>query len=321
MGSGFSVRISETARRSVVFFGAPSPNAAIEYGGTGFMVLFREGNGTSSCYLVTAAHVARRIDPGSDVMLRVNRRDGGSAPFTLHDVVWSIHSDKNVDIAATPGYIDPAIWDLAYLNLNDAVKRDAYEFRVQHGDPISIVGLFRLHSGSNKNTPIVHSGNIALMPDPEEKIPVQDRATGGRLEMEAYLVEAQTLDGLSGAPVFQREIVQLSHFPEHNGGKPIVATGAQLLGVYSGAWEGEPDKTLAENRGLKPNRRVPVGMGIVVPIERLVELIMTDEKLIEHRKIRRERDATEKRAAEAVTDTAFKRDAGDLPSSDANPEH
>jgi hypothetical protein len=62
-------------------------------------------------------------------------------------------------------------------------------------------------------------------------------------------------------------------------------------------------------------------MGIVVPIERLVELIMTDEKLIEHRKIRRERDATEKRAAEAVTDTAFKRDAGDLPSSDANPEH
>jgi hypothetical protein len=168
--NGFTVRISDTARRSVLFFGAPSPTAAIEYGGTGFLAMYHEEDGFATCYLVTAAHVARKIEPGDDVVLRVNRKRGGSDAFTLSDVVWSMHPNKNVDVAATPGYVDPAVWDVNYLNLNDAVKRHQYEFRVQCGDPISIAGLFHPHSGSSKNTPIIHSGNIALMPDPDEKI-------------------------------------------------------------------------------------------------------------------------------------------------------
>src|SRR5436309_3012514 len=96
-------------------------------------------------------------------------------------------------------------------------------------------------------------------------------------KVEAYLVEAQTFEGLSGAPVFQREMVAVRVHPEqHNGGYPMVATGAQLLGVYAGAWDGEPSATLASDRNWAPDKRIPAGMGIVVPAERILEVVMKD---------------------------------------------
>jgi hypothetical protein len=315
-GDGFTVRISENARRSVLFFGAPSPekDGQIEYGGTGFLVILDE-QGVSTCYLITARHVAVRVGLDSEVVLRVNKKGGGSIPFTLENVHWSLHPDKNVDVAAMPCYLDPKEYDVAYLALADMVRRNDPEkqFRVQCGDPISIAGLFRLHSGSDRNTPIIHSGNIALLPDPTERIPMRDRVTGEIMQMEAYLVEAQTLEGLSGAPVFQREMVALRIFPEHNGGPVMAATGAQLLGVYSGAWDGEPGPATAADRNLKPDRRVPVGMGIVVPCDQILDLIMNDEKLKAHQREARDRHIS---SIAAVTDSAFS-----PPEADADPTH
>jgi hypothetical protein len=87
-----------------------------------------------------------------------------------------------------------------------------------------------------------------------EKIPIKDRIAGQPQQVEAYLVETQTFEGLSGAPVFQREMVAMRDFPERNGGQLIVETGAQLLGVYAGAWEGEPSATLASGDSPLPWR-------------------------------------------------------------------
>jgi hypothetical protein len=255
---GFTVRIAENARRTVVFFGAPSPKTGeIEFGGTGFLVTFKEG-GFGFGYLVTARHVARRIDPDAGVVVRVNDKAGGSIPLTIDEIFWAYHPDPNVDVAVTTCNINPQDFDVAYYNIFELVRPDSSPFRVQCGDSICIVGLFHLHSGSRRNTPIVHSGNIALLPDSRELIPVRDRVTGALLEMEAYLVEAQTLEGLSGAPVFQREIVSLGIFPEHNGGPVVAETGIQLLGVYSGAWDGEPSAAIASDRKLGPDKRIPV---------------------------------------------------------------
>lgn len=305
------MRISEVARKFVVFFGAPSPKTGdVEYGGTGFLVLYRE-EGVTVPYLVTARHVAERVQPDSGIIIRVNTKDGGSVPFHVDDVVWAYHPDKNVDVAATRAYLDPKDWDVGYYELLDCVKRVDAPFRVQCGDPISIVGLFRLHSGSTRNSPIAHSGNIALLPDPHELIPVKDRNSGELLHMEAYLVEAQTLEGLSGAPVFQRELIALRQFGEHNGGPVIAMTGAQLLGVYSSAWDGEPSAAIVEDRKFSPNKRIPVGMGIVVPSERILELVKDHPDLKKHRAEIREKTAAENAA---VTDS-------DLPATDANPNH
>jgi hypothetical protein len=283
-GKVILVRTSENARWMTVFFGGLDPmTREIKLGGTGFLVVHVEDSYDFG-YLVTARHVAKKVRPHGDVVIRVNKKGEDAVNFTVKDIYWAYHTDETVDVAVTPAFINPNEFDVAYYNLADLVRPSDSPYRVQCGDPICIVGLFHWHSGSGRNTPIVHSGNVALLPDPKEMIPIRDRIGGQPQKVEAYLVESQTFEGLSGAPVFQREMVTMGDlFEEHNGGYPIVATGAQLLGVYAGAWEGEPSATLASDRNWGPDKRIPAGMGIVVPGERILEIIMNDPELKKYR--------------------------------------
>src|SRR5262249_45342799 len=212
-----------------VFFGGPDPKTGeIKLGGTGFLVVHIE-DGYGFGYLVTARHVAKKVGPHGNVVIRVNKKGEDAVNLIVKDIYWAYHTDETVDVAVTPtpGFLNPNEFDVAYYDLADLVRPSADPCRVQCGDPICIVGLFHWHSGSGRNTPIVHSGNIALLPDPREKIPIKDRIAGQLQKVEAYLVEAQTFEGLSGAPVFQREMVavrELFYPEEHNGGYPMVAT-------------------------------------------------------------------------------------------------
>jgi len=139
--------------------------------------------------------------------------------------------------------------------------------------------------------------------------------TGKRIETECYLVEAQTLEGLSGSPVFVREVVEL---PTAAG----VAAGAgvfgelRILGLYVGAWDGKPGSILAADRNLSGNQRVPLGMGVVVPVDKILELIVNDASL----KARRAkwREARERHRSTAKMDSAF---SADPPANDENPNH
>lgn len=315
---GFTVRVSDNARKMTVFFGAPDPDmdGATIWGGTGFLVHHREEEepDIGFPYLVTARHVAERVSPDAGIVVRVNNKDGKtSVPMLLDEVNWFYHPDPAVDVAVTPAYLHPKDWDVAYYTLADRVRPDSSEFRVCCGDDIAIVGLFHWHSGKQRNVPIVHCGTIALMPDADEKVLIKNRTTGLTDGVEVYLVEAQTFEGLSGAPVFQREpvVIRGLGLPEHNGGAPMVLTGMQMLGVYTGAWDGPPSEALAADRKWKPGRRVPAGMGLVVPIERVMEVILNDPGLKKRRA-----DAIEKKrsASAAVTDSG-------LPATDANPNH
>jgi hypothetical protein len=66
------------------------------------------------------------------------------------------------------------------------------------GDAVFITGLFSHHPGKARNLRVIRVGNIAAMPD--EPVKTQ------RGEMEAYLIEARSLGGLSGSPVFVRPV-------------------------------------------------------------------------------------------------------------------
>ncbi len=312
---GFTVRISEDARRTVVFFGTPSADeqGVIEYGGTGFLVSYPE-EGIRFGYLITARHVAERVQPENGVIVRINDMQGGSQPIEIDSIYWAYHPDKTVDVAASPCLIDDKQFDVRYYDLEDHVKRDAHEFRVRCGDPINVVGLFRFHPGSQRNVPIVHSGNIAILPDPKEKISIKDRTTNKRRDVEGYLIEAQTFEGLSGAPVFQREMLELPNYPKKNGSGPAVFSGVQLLGVYQGAWDGEASELVAKDRKWKGDRRVPIGMGIVVPGERVWELIVNHREL---KKRRSEILEQRKLRGAAVTDSVLP----DAQPTDENPKH
>ena len=203
------MRTSENAFRMTVFFGRPEPpDGQIAYGGTAFAVVHKE-DGYGFGYLVTARHVAEQVVPNGEIVVRVNTPDKKSQDIPIDEIKWSYHPDPTVDVAVTGPKLSRPDFDIAYYNLADLVVPSSSEFRVQCGDPICIVGLFHWHVGATRNKPIVHSGTIAMLPDETEKIPLKNRTTGKRQDVVAYLVEAQTFDGLSGAPVFHREMVTL----------------------------------------------------------------------------------------------------------------
>jgi hypothetical protein len=187
----------------VIFFGRPEPpDGHIAFGGTGFAAVYK-GDGVGFGYLVTARHVAEQVVPNGDIVARVNTPDGKSIDIEIDEIEWAFHPDPTVDVAVTGLNLGGPDFDLAYYNLADMVIPTSSAFRVQCGDPICIVGLFHWHTGAAKNKPIVHSGTIAMLPDDAEKLPIKNPMTGKRQDVVAFLVEAQTFDGLSGAPVFR----------------------------------------------------------------------------------------------------------------------
>jgi hypothetical protein len=89
----------------------------------------------------------------------------------------------------------PDGWDHLVLPIEMSATPDQVRANeVSLGDEVFIVGLFRHHHGTRKNIPIVRVGNLAALT--EEKV-----ATKLGL-LDAYLIEARSIGGLSGSPVF-----------------------------------------------------------------------------------------------------------------------
>lgn len=285
------MRINEDLRKTVVFLGFEN-GSDIRCIGTGFLVHYKEVG-----YLVTARHVAMDLN-GVPFVIRVNWRDGSAKNIPEDNIQWNYHPDDNIDIAVIP-YDDKisnrSIYDTLFIPLPDLMKSSLGEY-IDVGDNTYTIGLFRLVKGKKRNLPVVHSGNIALLPR-EERIPVKDwyKSISRKTRyVDAYLVETQSLDGLSGAPVFARptinyplELVDPMARTTYNGrakareslGTPIhTAIGSEsvyLIGLWHGAWNEPPDEILAAEIEKGERVRVSLGMGIVIPATYLIELLET----------------------------------------------
>jgi hypothetical protein len=91
----------------------------------------------------------------------------------------------------------------------------------------------------------------------------------------------------------------------------------KLLGIYTGAWDGEPGVILSKDRNLRGGMRVPVGMGTVVPIHKLIQLIREHPVIKE---IREKKVVDKLFAKAAVMGDAFP-SASDVESNNTNPKH
>lgn len=252
-------------------------------------------------YLVTARHVAEGF--AGPFVLGHNDERGNLYIDDIDSADWHFHEDKNVDVAVMTARLTGADWAV-FLSSAFASRGDTNNPRFGTGDLVYIVGLYRLFPVREKIVPIVHTGHIAMTPD--EEIPIRNRVTGKRVNVCGYLVEAQTLEGLSGSPVFVRYSVptgihtalgQLSGY----------STGAYLLGLWVGAWDAPPGETLAEQVG--GNVRVPVGMGVTIPAERIIDVLNCDA-------LRQQR---EKAKDEEATANAASMDSDSLPSKSEPP--
>ncbi len=296
------MRLGEDARKSVVFFGLHGQEG-VRYGGTGFLLEF-EGHK----YLVTARHVAEKLG-NAGFVIRVNMRDGTAQELEPDWIDWAYHADPSVDIAISE-WMPPQDADIRWFpgrHLATSFKRETKN--IGPGSLVHIVGLFRLMAGKQRNLAVVHTGHIALNPE-DERIPVKERGTNTRHEVEGYLVEAQTLEGLSGSPVFVRRSIQRTDKDKGNKLNTWVYGAVFLLGVYQSAWDAEPGAILAGDRGGNEKMRVPVGMGVVVPAEKILE-VLSMPKLKDRRAASEDQDR-ESRAA--TLDDA-------LPTKGDNPQH
>jgi hypothetical protein len=271
--------------------------------------------------LVTARHVAGAASRDHEYVIRANLKSGKSEPIPVTGIDWAYPDDERIDLAVAPYYLDQRKYDLGYYHLGQAAKRAPFvdergvtRRAVVCGDEIAIAGLFHLHSGVDRNVPVVHTGHVAVLADPSSRIPLFNKITERTELAEAHLVETQSLDGLSGSPAYIFEWMDLP-IPSPTGNKPQAHVGVKLLGIYVGSWDGDPNQIMKEDRRLSDGTKVPVGMGVVVPADHLMDLIRDHPKLIAGR----ERDREEALNANAAS-TDFMAPAVP-PADDANPNH
>lgn len=213
-------------------------------------------------FFVTAQHVvngALHSSSTSSLRMRLNLAQGGTVDFDISEDEWQLPTDLAVDLAVArwPGdgrlpasdQLDFAT--LIFNGLNLAVRSKVERLEIAPGDEVVFPGLFSEHPGADERIlPIVRTGNIAALEAGEVSTPLGLQRV--------HLIEARSLGGLSGSPVFVN--IGASRFVNYElvhsrGDRPSVL----LLGVVSGHWD--------------RNDMVHMGIGFVTPVDDLVALL------------------------------------------------
>jgi hypothetical protein len=154
-------------------------------------------------YLVTAEHVvAKLLTKKHEIWIRANSKNGPPQEEEIRRSDWWYHPDSArtaTDVAVLPvGIDDESDLDAVPIfgTTSVAATRDVMgKVRIGVGDEVVVTGLFRSHHGQQRNVPITRIGNIAML-DTE---PIKTAYCG---YIDAYLIEARSIGGLSGSPAF-----------------------------------------------------------------------------------------------------------------------
>ena len=175
---------------------------------------------------------------------------------------WIDTHDETIDIVISPYQLNDEDDIIMYPISVVFSSKDLIRENLGIGDEIYIVGLFSFHAWESRNIPIVRVGNIASAM--EEKIQTQ------YWSMDAYLIEARSIGGLSGSPVF----INNGALRFKDGKIRYKDDGIQLrlIGMIHGHFDIDTKeiRSIPEN---KPNNEsINTGIGIVTPIDKLVNI-------------------------------------------------
>ncbi len=215
-------------------------------------------------YAVSNRHVVQ-----ASPVICLNTHDGSFDAIPLLQDDWTC-SDKH-DLAVAP--IDPTRYKFAAVDMKYAVTKEVMaKHDIGLGDDVFLVGRFISHDGTQRNSPTLRCGNIAMMPF--EPVHHPSNPTGLQ---EGFLVEFRMIPGYSGSPVFVRPC------PELKVGLACSPDGTQQRSPYDslgyGPW------LLGVEWGVvhSHNQDTNSGMSGVVPAWHLWDLLNT-EKLREERR-------------------------------------
>ncbi len=226
-------------------------------------------------YFITARHASAKLN--GNLLLRLNGLDNKAKYIKISDVAWHFHpnhSNDPVDVAVISISPIPDI-DMKWFPVEGIMTPELFEKEgVGIGSEVFITGLFSKVSGENKNSPIVRIGNLAMYP--EEKIKTKDFG-----DMKAYLIEARSIGGVSGSPVFFCAD-PFAHIPK---GSILYATGNSrprffLGGLIHGHWDISDEQVDFDT---SVDKNINIGVASVVPGYKIKETLFSDE-LIQDRK-------------------------------------
>jgi hypothetical protein len=267
-------------------------------------------------YAVTNKHVALRGFP----VIRLNTVDGKHDVLELEHGDWIPHPDGD-DLAIAPLDLPQERHDYYAISTNQFLSSDSVGSYVGAGDDTFMVGRFVNHAGSQRNTPSLRFGNIAMLPF--EKIKLGKAAN--EYMQEAFLVEARSISGYSGSPVFihkpREEKINgsesgnpfsLESFPMismmsgHGQGKAItkLVGHLNLLGIDCGHVP-KHDKVVNGAGTPHPNGwKVPsnTGMAIVIPAWRLEDFLNRPELVMQRIKKNKQHQKEQEDEQSAVMD-------------------
>jgi hypothetical protein len=273
---GQNMLVPDFVRQCVLFLGIKDTETSrFIPKATAFVVsIFEQGCGFR--YIVTAKHNVENFTKfGLTMFIRSNLRNGGVREDDWSAARWYFHPDlASTDVAVATITFDTAEEYRTIVLRTDAPNKGTVATtevmeanNIGLGDEVFIVGLFKSHHGQKMNVPIVRIGNLAMM----KGEPVWTTYCG---YTEAHLVEARSIDGLSGSPVF-------IHSPVLH---PQGATQFRLLGLMHGHFD---IKNLNEDIVVEHladvTRGINTGIGVVIPVEKILETIDQPE-LAEQRK-------------------------------------
>ncbi len=278
-----NMQVSDEIRKCVVFVCYKNENCMILPRATAFIVHVQNRDTEPAFhYLVAAKHsIEKAADKSKDgkIWIRVNLADGSSKPISTDKSDWKYHPyDDSVDVAvlcfSPQQEFDHQSIPIGGFEEMVATDQIIRETEIGVGDEVFLTGLFVNHDGSEKNLPIVRAGNIALMP-------------GEQVEtkygyMDAYLIEARSIGGHSGSPVFvyfgsTRRIDGNTH---HGGYKLYY-----WLGLMHGHWNiRESDIDVFENKD-DSREKMNMGIAIVVPASKVLEVINQESFIKERQQV------------------------------------
>jgi len=247
------LRIPDDRKECVVFLGHEK-QGKFEPKCTAFLVGY-----DSIPYLVTAKHNA--ISLGTTFTARFNVKGEGYANLSIAENRWFFHpTDEFVDVAVThwPHRLE---MEYKYIAGKDLASHAFIEQqKIGMGDDVVIIGLYYRVQVKGRITPIARCGTIAMMPTDKIAITVlKDTEAKISGEANAYLIEAKSVSGFSGSPVFVRH-----YFPDSTGTK--WNQWYSLLGLVHGHWD---------IKDIPPPFLKDINEGIVhvVPSQKIIETL------------------------------------------------
>ena len=227
--------------------------------------------------IVTAKHV---IGGREKIYGRFSGKRGHSPTPVLYDFedlrsngdVWE-HTDDGVDILV---FRTPHFEEAEYQAFPIALiaSREKYlEEDIKPTDRIMFPSLLVNFMGTSRNYPVTRDGSIALIPDESVPLEYDVGAKRYRTNQQVVLIDATSIPGASGSPVFLQPELRLKR-----GTYTLGDYQPWLLGIMHGFYPASPrELTPVHASRIIPGFAENSGIAIVFPSWKLLEILERNE--------------------------------------------